>query len=98
MSFTEQRLSEGICTNHEFSDSKRRLKRPRDERDSSQHGDHDKKPNPQVDALEHLSSGKVFFFTLPLPTLTPSIHNYCGAKRVITLAKRLISQRNVAIF
>ena len=41
MSFTEQQLSEGIRTNHEFSDSKRRLKRPRDERDSLQHGDHD---------------------------------------------------------
>ena len=35
MSFTEQQLSDGIRTNHEFSDSKRRLKRPRDVRDSS---------------------------------------------------------------
>ena len=74
MSFTEQQLSEGIRTNHEFSDSERRLKRPRDERDSSQHGDHDKKPNPQVDALEHLSSGKVFFSPYPyLPLPHPSI-------------------------
>ena len=36
MSFTEQELSEGIRTNHEFSDNKRRLKRPKDSRDSSQ--------------------------------------------------------------
>ena len=35
MSFTEQQLSEGIRTSHEFSNSKRRLKRNRDERDSS---------------------------------------------------------------
>ena len=35
MSFTEQQLSEGIRTSHEFSNSKRRLKRKRDERDSS---------------------------------------------------------------
>ena len=38
MSFTEQELSEGIRTNHEFSDNKRRLKRPRDSRDASQQG------------------------------------------------------------
>ena len=39
------------------------------------------KTEPPVGALEHLSSGKVFFFTLPLPTLTSSIHIYCGAKK-----------------
>ena len=38
MSFNEQELSEGIRTNHEFSDNKRRLKRPRDSRDASQQG------------------------------------------------------------
>ena len=36
MSSNEQELSEGIRTNHELSDNKRRLKRPRDSRDSSQ--------------------------------------------------------------
>ena len=37
MSFTEQQLSEGIRTSHDFSNNKRRLKRKRDARDWSQH-------------------------------------------------------------
>ena len=96
MSFSQQEISEGIRTSHEFNNNKRRLKRPRSR--DSQHGDHLGSKTPPRDAADHLHSGILFFLSPPNPTLihpNPDL-TFVVPYGVLTLGnKRLLSQVTV---